>query len=384
MRVVGALLLVALAARAEAGSARVRWTPNSDARVTGYRVYMRQSGAVYGAPFDAGTPAAAADGSLEYAVSGLTAGQTYFFAVTAYTSTNLESGISGEIALGPGNPCAIDRCWSPSSCDIRLAADGSSCDDGLFCNGIAVCRGGVCQNAPPPNCSDGVACTTDQCDEARARCVHVSTPGCCQSDADCLDTDACTSGEHCASGTCVSLAAICPAWSCAAAFCDPRSGCGQMLPPDGVTCSDTCDALTPRRFALHYDPAGVSYSLRATFQTSALIYPSATGFTFEVADATGAVVYRATVPGAAIGAKRGKKFTYIARSDDDARATDGLSGMVLKVRHGKWTLKIRGIATDLAAAMSQPQLTLTTRFDVACARDTSLLCEGDAARSRCR
>ncbi len=384
VRLVGALTLVALAAGAEAGGARVRWSPSPDPRVTGYHVYMRDVGAPYATAFDAGKPAPASDGNLSYTLSSLTTAPTHFFAVTAYTSTNLESGISGEIALGPSNPCAVDHCSTPTSCDIHLAADGSSCDDGLFCNGIAVCQGGVCRNGAAPSCSDGVTCTTDSCDEALARCVHVSQPGCCRSDADCLDNDACTTEERCTSGTCVSLAAICPPSACADAFCDPQSGCGLMPVPDGVSCVDTCDTLTPRRFVLHYDPAGVSFSLRATFQTYALIYPTITGFAFEVADAAGAIVYRATIPGASIGDKKGKKFTYIARSDDDALATDGLSGMVLKVRHGKWSLKVRGIASELAAAMTQPQLALAIRFDTACARDTSLLCEGDPERSACR
>jgi hypothetical protein len=385
VRVAVALLLVALAARAEAGAARVRWYPSPDPRVIGYRVYTRDGGTPYGTPVDVGNPAAASDGSLSYTSSALTSGQTYFFAVTAYTSTTLESGISGEMALGPANSCAVDHCSSPTACDIRFASDGSSCDDGLFCNGIAVCQGGTCQTGAPPNCSDGVACTTDHCDEALARCAHVSQSGCCQSDADCLDNDACTTDEHCASGTCVSLAVTCPASACADAFCDPQSGCGLMPVPDGVSCADTCDALIPRRFVLHYDPAGVSFSLRATFQTYAVLYPTITGVTFEVADAANIVVYRATVPGAAIRDKRGKKFTYLAHSDDEARATDGLGGMVLKVRNGKWSIKLRGIASELAAAMAQPQLALTMRFETGCARDAALLCEGDPTRkASCR
>ena len=382
-RRVGALVLVALAARAEAGGARVRWSPSPDPRITGYHVYVRSSGVRYGAPYEAGMPAAASDGTLAYSVNGLTSGQTYFFAVTAYTATYLESGISGEMQLGPGNPCAIDHCWSPSACEIRLAADGSSCDDGLFCDGIAVCRGGVCQNGPPADCSDGSACTTDHCDETLAHCVHDSIPGCCRSDADCLDTDVCTSAEHCVSGTCVSFATFCPTSPCAAAFCDPRSGCGLMPVPDGVSCAATCDPLTPRRFVLRYDPAGVSYSLRATVQTSALIDPTVSGFALEVAAPTG-VVYRATVPGAVIRNQRGKKFTYSARSYTDVLATDGLAGMVLKNRRGKWSLKVRGITPDLASVMSESQLALTLWFDTTCAQDTSLLCEGDSNRASCR
>lgn len=384
----GALFLVVLATQAEASGARIRWSASTDARVAGYHVYVRGAGTPYGAPLDAGRPAPAADGSLSYSVSGLTAGQSYFFAVTAYTAASstaasLESGFSGEIGLGTTNPCLIDRCTTPTSCEIRPAADGSSCDDGLFCNGIAVCSGGVCQNGPAPNCVDGVACTNDHCDEALARCVHVSIPGCCQSDADCADSDACTGGEHCVSGTCVSLGAVCPASSCADAFCDPRSGCGLMPTPDGVSCDEFCDVLVPRRLALGAFSGGATLNLRSTFQSGSAIDPSAAGFELEIADATGAVIYKATVPPDLFETRGSTKFRYLAKAD--AVLTGGISGIVLKQRKGAWALNVRAAAPALFDALGSPQIALTVRVGNACARDAQLACVGDSLRSaRCR
>ncbi|MBI3767683.1 MAG: fibronectin type III domain-containing protein [Deltaproteobacteria bacterium] len=376
----GALLVVALAARAEAGGARVRWMASTDPRVTGYHVYMRQAGVPYGAALDAGNPAPAADGSIAYVVNGLTAGQSYHFAVTAYTATALESSLSQEIALGSINPCTIDRCTSPISCDIHPAADGSSCDDGLFCNGIAVCQGGVCTNGPAPNCSDGVACTVDHCDDVLARCMHVAQSGCCQTDADCLDTDACTGGERCITGTCVSIAAICPASLCAAAFCDPQSGCGLMPTPDGVSCQEFCDVLVPRSFVLRNNITAAIFNLRATFHTDAVIDPTYTGLTFEVTNATGAVVYHAAVPAERITAKPDHTVFHIS-AKDGGLSTGGILGVTLKAKRGVWSLIIRGSTPDLLDALGQPTLALTVGFDPACVRNTQVSCTGDPTRA---
>jgi hypothetical protein len=376
--VLGALILVALAARAEAGGARIRWSASVDPRVTGYRVYMRQAGAVYGAPLDAGRPTAAADGSLAYVVSGLTTGKSYYFAVSAYTAAPvLESRISQEIVLGSINPCTIDRCTTPTSCDIRTAADGSSCDDGLFCNGIAVCQGGVCTNGPAPSCSDGVACTVDHCDEALARCVHVAQPGCCLTNADCVDTDPCTTAEHCAAGACVSLATICPASSCAAAFCDPQFGCGLMPTPDGVNCDEFCDVLVSRRFTIRNNLGDAAFKLRASFQPAEPLDPSGANVSLEVADMTGAMVYGGVIPGALVTSNRARtKFAYKA-ARGVTLLTGGISAISLKVRNGVWTLNARGAATPLIDALGQAELALTVRFDGICARDTQLSCAGD-------
>src|SRR5262249_32412799 len=155
---------------------------------------------------------------------------------------------------------------------------------GRFCNGIDVCQNGVCESGAPPDCNDGVFCTTDSCDDSLNRCVHVSQQGCCQSDADCVDADACTTDERCLSGTCASYTVSCPSTPCAAAFCDPQTGCGVMPLPNGVNCSIACDVLTPRHFVMRPDPGGVSFSLKATFETASSLDPTLTGFAFEIAD----------------------------------------------------------------------------------------------------
>jgi hypothetical protein len=385
-RVLGVLLLVALATRAEASGARLRWMPSADPHVIGYHVYNRAAGHLYGPSIDAGRPAAQADGSIAYVVNGvvngLTTGQTHYFVVTAYSAAALESSFSREVALGTPNPCMIDRCISPTACEIRAAADGSSCDDGLFCNGIAVCQGGLCRNGPAPSCDDGVACTSDHCDEALARCVHVSQAGCCSSDADCIDNDACTSHESCVGGSCMSSNAVCVATSCAAAFCDPVSGCGLEPTPDGVTC-DPCSVLEARKLVLVAQSEQAKLNLRAIFDADTVVDPTTSGLTFEIADTSGTVFYSSTVPPDWFVSKHdGTKFRFAA-SGDQVQTTNGITGVVLKRRGSAWSLNVRAASSDLLDGVAQSQLAATLRFGDVCVSDTQLACEAASSRAIC-
>lgn len=382
-RVLGALLLVALAARAEASGARLRWTPSVDPQVTGYRVYVRTAGNFYGAPIDVGRPAAQADGNIAYVVNGLAASQTYYFAVIAYGAAPLQSNLSRELPFGTPNPCMVDRCTSLTACEIHAAQNGSSCDDGLFCNGIAVCGDGTCHNGPAPNCDDGVTCTADHCDETLARCVHVSQSGCCTNSADCIDNDACTTGERCYGGSCVSIPAVCAAASCANAFCDPVAGCGLVPTPDGITCA-TCGVLKPRRIIFGLSGDGGKLTLRATFATESVVDPATFGLLIEIANSSGTVLYSGTVPRDWFVTKEdGTKFRY-RPSRGEAELTNGITGALLRFRGGSWSLTVRAISSDLINALGQTQLSATLSFGFLCMSDAQLICEARSSRAICR
>jgi len=140
-----ALVGVALSAtRANAYQARVRWLPSTDPAVIGYRVYVRQAFRTYPAPVDVGKPAIQSDGTMLAVVGGLVSERTYYLAVSAYSRT-LEGWLSHEIALGPTDPCIIDRCYTRTFCDFTLQDDGVSCGDGP-CD---VCRFARCTALPP-------------------------------------------------------------------------------------------------------------------------------------------------------------------------------------------------------------------------------------------
>ncbi|MGB7621818.1 MAG: fibronectin type III domain-containing protein [Terriglobia bacterium] len=72
-----------------AGDAILTWNPNTDA-VAGYKVYYGTVSHTYGSPIDVGN-------QTTYTVTGLPTG-TYYFAVTAYNSSQNESGFSNEVS----------------------------------------------------------------------------------------------------------------------------------------------------------------------------------------------------------------------------------------------------------------------------------------------
>ena len=380
--ILGALLLVACAARAEAASARLRWVPNNDPRVTGYRVYSRQAGHPYGSFIDAGRPTPQADGNIAYTVNNLGAG-TYYFAVVTYGAGSLLSPLSAELPLGTPSPCLIDHCASTTSCDIRAASDGSSCDDGVYCDGIAVCQGGNCVNGPPPDCDDGIACTDDSCDESLARCVHTSHPNCCETSADCVDSDACTTGERCLGGSCVSEPEVCPASSCTSAFCDAEAGCGLMPVADGVTC-EACGVLRPRKIVIGLTGGTGKITLKASFDNDVIVDPSTFGLLLDIATPNGTVLYSGNVPhDFFMEKKNGTKFRFLASHDAEG-LTNGITGALLRLRGEAWELTLRGKSADLMDAVGRDQIAVTLSFGFLCMSDANVGCEGQSARAICR
>ncbi|MBK7386413.1 MAG: choice-of-anchor E domain-containing protein [Methanothrix sp.] len=97
-----------------------------------------------------------------------------------------------------------------------------SCDDGLWCNGIETSNGLICLPGTPPDCSDGIECTIDFCNEETDRCEHRA------------DDSKCDDGL----------------WCNGAETCDPAKGCQPGTPPDcndGIECTiDFCNEETDR------------------------------------------------------------------------------------------------------------------------------------------
>jgi hypothetical protein len=64
----------------------------------------------------------------------------------------------------------------PGGCESdRGCSSNAECDDGVWCNGPETCgRTGRCYDSPAGPCDDGLACTTDGCDEATRTCTHTA------------------------------------------------------------------------------------------------------------------------------------------------------------------------------------------------------------------
>ncbi len=141
------------------------------------------------------------------------------------------------------SPCTIDACEG-GTCSHKQVADDSTCDDGNPCTEKDVCNhDGIC-GGKPRVCDDNNPCTTDACQKTDGACQFEPTQG-----QTCEDGNACTLGDACIAGACVSGAvkACGDGLVCTSDSCDPTSGNCAFVPADGscddnnpCTLGDTC------------------------------------------------------------------------------------------------------------------------------------------------
>ena len=99
-----------------AAQIKLAWDPNSEADLAGYKVYYGTASRVYGTPINVGKV-------TTYTVTGLTQGQTYYLAVTAFdnaTPANV-SGYSAEVsgvATDPSQPVSITVSTIPTGLQV--------------------------------------------------------------------------------------------------------------------------------------------------------------------------------------------------------------------------------------------------------------------------
>lgn len=174
-----------------------------------------------------------------------------------------------------GVGCTFDRCnLSFDACEHL--PDHDACDDGLPCNGLEVCdlQDG-CEDGPPMDCDDGVACTNDACDDATGTCSHLAVDARCDDGRYCNGAETCDDQFGCQAGTpptcddavpctrdrCNGITDRCESaaddarcddgrFCNGAEQCDVGLGCQPGTPPscdDGVACTvDRCDATADR------------------------------------------------------------------------------------------------------------------------------------------
>lgn len=94
------------------------------------------------------------------------------------------------------------------------------CDDGCFCNGFEVCRGGVCDVGQDP-CDDGFDCTTDSCSEDDDACTNAPDDTVCDDGNLCNGTEVCDPEIGCAAGP---PATCTDADPCTLDLCDDETG----------------------------------------------------------------------------------------------------------------------------------------------------------------
>jgi Fibronectin type III domain len=94
------------------------WYPSVDTNVVGYVVYYGTISGTYTERIDVGDQTSAT-------ITGLTAGVTYYFAVTAYAATSVESVPSNEVAYTVPLPATNQV---PRISRLTLTADGVALD----------------------------------------------------------------------------------------------------------------------------------------------------------------------------------------------------------------------------------------------------------------
>ncbi|MBW1811275.1 MAG: hypothetical protein JRJ87_24000 [Deltaproteobacteria bacterium] len=203
------------------------------------------------------------------------------------------SDLDGDCFLG-----ACDE--SSGDCLTVDKADGTGCNDGLFCTIDDECQNGVCTGVGTYDCDDFEPCTLDECNENTQDCDHTwelkpgqegppgsgncsnsldddcdeltddEDPNCrtCNDDIDCDDGNPCTvdecvntscqntpkaddtpcddglyctAADHCRAGRCISEARDCSDWSdaCHTGGCsEADSSCVAEPKQDGTECED--------------------------------------------------------------------------------------------------------------------------------------------------
>jgi hypothetical protein len=89
---------------ASAAQLNLVWDSNTESDLAGYKVYYGMASKAYGSPINVGKV-------TTYTLTGLPSGQTYFVTVTAYDTSNNESGYSNEVS-GTAMTIALKTGWN--------------------------------------------------------------------------------------------------------------------------------------------------------------------------------------------------------------------------------------------------------------------------------
>jgi len=169
-----------------------------------------------------------------------------------------------------GNECTLDSCVEQDCYNIPVADETPCSDDGVFCNGVEVCRQGVCTHSgnPCPG-ADGDGDCSESCAEDLRSCTADDPQ-----DAACDDGNWCTVSDTCTSGVCSGSERDCDDGdTCTQDGCDEEADtCQHQLTPlpgaegpaENPTCGngidDDCDGFADELdadcLALEWVPLG--------------------------------------------------------------------------------------------------------------------------------
>ncbi len=133
-----------------------------------------------------------------------------------------------------GNACTDDLCQVGTGACVFNGNNANNCSDNNPCTSDDHCALGKCTGGNVMLvCDDKNGCTSDVCDPNNG-CLYINNPA-----APCTDSNACTIDDACLGGVCTSgLPKLCgDANQCTSDKCDPVKGC-VFTPLDNVVCDD--------------------------------------------------------------------------------------------------------------------------------------------------
>ncbi|MFN2427352.1 MAG: hypothetical protein ABR587_13000, partial [Candidatus Binatia bacterium] len=138
-------------------------------------------------------------------------------------------------------PCTVDVCNEATDSCTRTP-NNALCSNGLFCDGVETCSPTQgCRPGTPPNCNDNIACTADSCNEAKDACDHIVSNAVCSNGSFCDGVETCSPTLGCRPGTPVNCSDGIP---CTADSCDEVNDRCSRVPKDS-SCSNGkfCDGV---------------------------------------------------------------------------------------------------------------------------------------------
>ncbi len=143
----------------------------------------------------------------------------------------------------PG-PCA-ELCDEASNECVECLSD-ADCANGEYCDGAEACLEGVCQAGQPIECSDGVSCTNDVCDEVADVCRSTTNDALCTNGQFCDGVEACDPVDGCVAGP-PPCPELCDETADSCVNCLSDADCDNGVFCDGAeSCSGgTCQSGTP-------------------------------------------------------------------------------------------------------------------------------------------
>ena len=156
----------------------------------------------------------------------------------------------GGLCKGAARDCSssADQCHmavcneANGSCDAIPLANGTTCDDDLYCTVEDSCQEGICRGAVRDCTAIGDQCKVGICSEKDQACTAIAVPD----GVSCNDANACHIGESCLAGSCTGGAppdCSAQADQCNAASCDPAGAEGNCdrreQIADGTECDDS-------------------------------------------------------------------------------------------------------------------------------------------------